>query len=202
MPGICFVRAWGFSPDGKLLAVSSGRKVEVLDAKTGALQGAVDRPPTNEHKKSRFADAVAVSSDGGTIACKEQNRDKTIQLWDVQDGTLTQEFEVEYPVDALSFSADGHCINAGLGRVCLNSTHKDCSHIPSGSASVILPGTSGTSRELEDWIVKDWRKVIRLPHDRSATAAAFSHDNLVIGHKSGDVTFLKLKGVLENTSLQ
>lgn len=204
MPYGSHVHAWSFSPDGKLLAVFSGSKVEVWDAKTGALQRAVDlsframRLPFSEAE----AVAVAVSSGGGTIACKIQKRDKTIQIWNVQNDRLIQEFEVEYPVDTLSFSADGQYINTGLGRVCLNSTHKDCNHIPSGSVSVILPGIPGASRELENWIVKDWQKVIQLPPDRSATAAAFSHGCLALGHKSGDVTFVKLKEDLGSATLQ
>lgn len=193
LPDNVYVFAWGFSPDSKLLVVSWGWKLVVWDVDTGVLQGAVDRLPMKQcDQREYIPDPVAVSSGGETIVCKKWNHDKTIQLWNVQDGTLTHEFEVEYNVRKLSFSADGRYINAGLGRICLDCTYKDCSHIPSGSVSIISEEIGG-SGELEDWIVKDWRKIIRLPADRSATTAACSHGCLVVGHKSGDVTFVKLK---------
>lgn len=201
LPHFCSVQAWGFSPDGKLLAVSLDHKVEVRDVETGILLEAVDLKTGDkgENAAEVVVVAVAVSSGGDTIACKKRKCDKTIQIWNVKNGTLTHKFEVDHPVGKLSFSADGHYIDAEKGRICLDSTHTACDHTQSSSASVILAGFDAHEK---DWIVMDWRKVVQLPPDRSATAAAFSHGNLVIGHRSGDVTFLKLKGVLENTSLQ
>lgn len=194
--------AWGFSPDSKLLAVSSSQKVEVWDVETGTLQGVVDGLATKRGDAHESPiHGVAVSSGGEAVACRRFKRDKTIQLWNVRDGTLTHEFEVEYKVRELSFSADSHYINAGPGRICPDSTHKDCNQIPSGFASVILP-ESGVLRELGDWIVMDWRKVIRLPLDRTATAAAFSHGCLALGHEYGNVIIVKLKEDLDSTDLQ
>ena len=91
-----------YSPDGKILAVSTGIGIYLYDSET---QEEIRRIETNE-----FINSIAFSPDGQTIL---SGSNAFIRLWQVSDGLLLQTIEATHPVLSIALSSDGQILATG-----------------------------------------------------------------------------------------
>ncbi len=97
------------SPDGRLLAVRSGRgPVTIWDTQTGQVRCTLQ----GDQNRAEYG-GLAFSADGKTLATAWAEhfwaRDATVSLWDTATGALRRRFRVPRAglVDQMHFSADG-----------------------------------------------------------------------------------------------
>ncbi|OJJ45133.1 hypothetical protein ASPZODRAFT_70729 [Penicilliopsis zonata CBS 506.65] len=167
------------SPDGSLLT-SVGEHggyenvVEIWDMDSGTLRQSVQLP-NDEY------DPLAVSPDSELLLIE---RESTLELWDLATLDTIGKRSLQLEGHRLSFSADGRRIVTNYGRLDIRSFYPDWNG--SDSRDLFVDG---------DWVISGTKRVLLLPHDYRPTVAVAVDDTLIIGHRSGFVTFLKLASV-------
>jgi len=85
-------------PDGRTLITASDH-IDFWDGETGERIGSLG------HAGNQGGTSMALNSDGKLVALG--TKDKSVQVWDIDAGTMVQRFSVPGVPDALSFSPDG-----------------------------------------------------------------------------------------------
>jgi WD40 repeat protein len=170
------VLAVDFSPDGQIVVSGSFDKTvrlwNVVTGETQRLEG---------HEDS--VNAVAFSQDGQVVA--SASYDSTVQLWDAVTGKATQSFKIPRMIKQLTFSADGRFLH--LDSAILNLADGvlgPSEDVPTSTASLELTG---------QWIKHRSKELLWLPHEYRGVCSAARDQTLVIGQKSGAVSFFKLR---------
>ena len=163
--------------------------VRLWDAATGALQ--------RMHKghSGRVA-SVAFSPDGRLIA----SGDTTVQLRDAATGTLLQILQgFSGGVTSVAFSLDSRLVVSGSGneevRIWDAATGK-LRRILQGHSDIVnsIALSYGKVHGLSvsnEWITKEKKNILWLPSDYRATSIAIRNETIMLGHLSGNISYLK-----------
>ncbi|KAJ5135398.1 uncharacterized protein N7515_004676 [Penicillium bovifimosum] len=169
-------RSVAFSPGGRLLtSVSDDDIVRLWDTATGGLQQTLEG-------HSDLVRSVAFSPDGRLLA--SGSLDKTLRFWDTATGGLQHILNPTGMVTELEFSQDGSYLITNLGTFDSQSglQHHASSSTHRNPACFIEQG---------QWINLNGKTVLWLPPDFRPTCSAVNGALIVLGHASGQISFLR-----------
>ena len=173
------VTSVAFSPDGKQLASASASAsgdatVRLWDAATGAALQTLEG-------HGRRVTSVAFSPDGKQLA--SASGDATVRLWDAATGAALQTLELGITTSILSFSTSGQYLITDRGILGVSSLQ-------------LSPDPLEQLRTLfvsNDWVAEEGANILWLPPDYRATCVAVRDGMVVLGHSSGNISFLKFE---------
>ncbi|KAH8585978.1 putative F-box and wd40 domain protein [Bisporella sp. PMI_857] len=184
-----------FSPNGqRVVSGSHDNTVRLWDAATGALQQTLESP-------SDAAYSVAFSPDGQRVVSGSSNG--TVRLWDAATGALQQTLEGHSDTAySVAFSPDGQRVVSGSDDSTVRlwdaatGALQQTLECHSDIAQSIDISSNGSVRGLvisREWIAEQGANILWLPPDyRAASVAIWRRGNsVVLGHSSGNVSFLK-----------
>jgi WD40 repeat protein len=185
------VRAMAFSPDGRLIAISTNYLIpRVWDTSSGQ---DIARLPNKGPVL-----AMAFSPDGALIATA--SKDGTARVFEARTGREVSKLEHGDAVIAVAFSSDGTLIATAskdkTARVFETRTGREVARLAHGDAVVAvafspdntLVATASWDKTARVFEAHSGREVSRLVHGDFVVAAAFSPNGVLVATGSGDKT--------------
>jgi WD40 repeat protein len=107
--------------------------------------------------------------------------DKTVRLWDAVTGAALQTLELGITTRTLSFSTSGQYLITDMGILGVSSLK--LSPDPLEQLRILFVSN--------DWVAEEGANILWLPPDYRATCVAVRDGMVVLGHSSGNISFLK-----------
>ena len=186
-PQTDFASAIAISSDGKILASSSAKDIQLWNLETGKLLNTL-----SSHKGN--VRSVAISPGGETLA--SGSGDGTVKLWDISTGELITSLWHSGVVTAVGFTANGRAVvgcSSDRGMKLWNIYTRQLLHRMNGTQPIAFGAdgfrmaTSGGPRYIRLWNVAQGQllKNLAIPitnNDKGIQAIAFSQDGKTIAH--------------------
>lgn len=178
------VNSMAFSHDSALVAIGSGDKtVRICRVDTGEC---VQRLQSH----GDWTTSVAFSHDSALMASASMDLmspvwNRTLQVWSTETWDCRRIVRVKGDSWHLSFIRNSSCILSDIGTIAIHH-----SSLADPTAIVDRPGIS-ISKD-NRWIIRDGKRVLRLPVDYRPSCSVVSDSTVVIGTNSGRVIILRL----------
>ena len=130
---------------------------------------------------SDWVSSVAFSPGGKLVA--SGSWETTVRLWDAGTGAALQTLGLGIPTTTLSFSTSSQYLKTDKGVLDISSLK-------------LSPDSSEQLRVLfvsNDWVTEDGECILWLPPDYRATCVAVWNGIVVLGHSSGEISFLEFE---------
>lgn len=111
-----------------------------------------------------------------------------MKFLDATTGALQQTLETSQVLTNLAFSKDGQYLKTNYGLLTFRET----------TVSDKSPGQTLSNYALfveKDWVTLDGKNLLWLPHEYRPTCAAVNGENVALGHRSGEITFLQFESL-------
>ena len=111
------------------------------------------------------------------------SHDKTVRLWDAVTGAALRTLKLDIQTRTLSFSTLGQYLITDRGVLGVSFFQKSPDPLEQFRTLFVS----------NDWVVEKGADILWLPPDYRATCVAVRDEMVILGHSSGNISFLKFK---------
>jgi hypothetical protein len=107
-----------------------------------------------------------------------------VRLWDAEEQSLVEEFDIESTIVQLAFTHNGTHLITDQGMIAL-------------SPSLVSPSEARCYLIAGNWVTWDDEKILWLPPDYRPSSVTVRNNIIVLGLPSGGIIFLRFKASID-----